>query len=524
MNTFARILIALLLAAASAGAAPPPETPPLRFAPDKILVGFQPGTPGTEIAAAHATAGARVLRTLDAIGVQVLSVPAGTVPEQVAFYERNPNVRYAEPSYLRPLIIPNEGQEPAPYNFSYFDEQYGLHNTGQAMVDPDTGAIGAVRGTFDADIDWAEATDVSDGSGITIAVIDSGVQCSHVDLQAKCVEQLSFLSDGVHEDDVGHGTHVAGIAAATTNNGTGVAGSGFNALIASLKVCYADLLYGGVCDDAAIIEAILYAADQGYQILNMSFGSPDFSQALQDATTYAWNSGALPISSAGNAYSSAAGYPAALQEVIAVAATDWHDNLTYFSNFGSWVDVAAPGRNILSTYPDAACGLTPGDPEGCYTWMSGTSMASPHVAGVAALVWAVSGGTNVQVRGWIESTADVTGALGQNMRAWTAHGRINAYAAVLAAQGGSEPPPPEGGITLTAMGYKLKGVKTADLVWSGASTTEVQIYRDGAPLAITANDGEHTDDIGEKGGGGPYTYQVCETDSGGCSNEVTVSF
>jgi thermitase len=123
---------------------------------------------------------------------------------------------------------------------------------------------------------------------------------------------------------------------------------------------------------------MIHAADQGYQVINMSFGGPSASQAEADAAAYAWNAGALLVSSAGNSYTSAPGYPAAFAEVIAVAATDWHDNLGSFSNFGSWVSLSAPGHQVFSTMPYAACGLPDTDPEGCYGWLSGTSMASPR--------------------------------------------------------------------------------------------------------------------------------------------------
>jgi thermitase len=216
---------------------PPP------FVADQVIVGFQPGTPGSLVAEAHRQAGAAELRRLDAIGAQLVQVPAGAVLAAVAAYERNPNVRYAEPNYLRPMVLPDEGQDPPrPFGLGidYFDEQYGLHNTGQAFFyDQMTGAPGAIAGTADADIDAPEAWELSTGSpAITVAVLDSGVDCDHADLAGKCVEIINFGPSDTTEDVIGHGTHVAGIAAATGDNGIGTAGVGWQTSIANIKVCW----------------------------------------------------------------------------------------------------------------------------------------------------------------------------------------------------------------------------------------------------------------------------------------------
>jgi thermitase len=187
---------------------------------------------------------------------------------------------------------------------------------------------------------------------------------------------------------------------------------------------------------------MIHAADSGYQVVNMSYAGPQGSQAEADAAAYAWANGVVLVAAASNNYESTPMYPAAFPEVIAVASTDWHDNLSSFSNFGSWVSVAAPGSVIFNTMPNWACGLPDGDPEGCYGWNSGTSMASPVVAGAAGLLWAhLPGATNTMVRDAIETNADATGAMGQNFLAWTQHGRLN-VANALANGGGAPPPPP----------------------------------------------------------------------------------
>lgn len=504
--------------------------PPPLFVPDQVLVAFHPNTAASVMAQAHSSAGAAVTESLGAIGAQIVTVPPGTVLERVATYRSNPSVRYAEPNYLRPLILPDEGQDPPPslggLGIDYLAEQWALNNTGQPLVDPDTGAVGALNGTPDADIDAPEGWDVSMGSpAVTIAILDTGVECTHVDLMNKCVDVQNFSQSNTTDDLLGHGTHVAGIAAANTNNNVGVAGVGWNSSIASLKVCYEypseSIPLFGLCTTAASAAAITHAADNGYQVISMSYGSDPNpyapSQVEQDAVNYAWNQGVVLVAAAGNDYAPDKVYPAAFTNVIAVAASDWHDNLAYFSTFGPWVSVAAPGRNVFSTYPNAGCGLAANDPEGCYTWLSGTSMAAPHVAGLAALVWAAQPGVGAAgVRSAIESTADRTGALGQNFLAWTQHGRVNVFSALT----GNGPPPSS--INLTATGYKVKGLQKADLTWTGASAA-VNISRDGVNIASGVTNGSYTDNIDLKGTGS-YTYRVCEIDSGSCSNEATVSF
>lgn len=533
-TAFLLALAAFTLAPApSVTAAPPalPEgaEPPPRFAPDRLIVAFKPGTPGAAIAAAHADASAQVVQRFDAIGAQLVAIPSGRVEATIAAYQRNPNVRYAEPNHYRVLVLPTEGKDPpAPVGLGidYFPQQWALNNTAQALYDPQTG--GYVTGSLDADIDAPEAWDLSSGSNqVRIAILDTGVECSHVDLVGKCVEQLNFTVSSTAADTIGHGTHVAAIAAANTNNGVGTAGVGWNARIGSLKVCreYTVLIYVvGLCEVADSVEGLLHAANNGYRVVNMSYGSdPDPyapSQAEADAIKYAWSRGVVLVAAAGNDYATTRHYPAAFPEVISVAATDRYDNLAYFSTFGSdWITVAAPGRDILSAYPNAACNLAPDDPEGCYNWLSGTSMASPHVAGLAALLLGYKPGlTNAQARSHIEGGADAQGALGQNFRAWVRYGRVNARATLSA-----DAPPPTATITLSARGYKLKGLQTVDLQWSGAGTPSVDIRRNGTVLTTVANNGNYTDPINLKGAGS-YTYKVCEAGTATCSNEALVTF
>lgn len=496
MNTFnfkiPLILSAMLtmpVQAAPLYSGPVHNEPPPPYASDRVLVNFSPGTAASEIAAAHRMAGGRALKTIPAIGLHVVEVPNDTMLEKIALYQANPNVNYAEPDYNRILRLPNEtSNNPVSndYLINYFEEQWGFNNTGQLLTDPSTGEQ-SLSGSLDADIDAPEGWDISTGHpGVTIAILDTGVDCSgNLEFSGKCVDEQNFVYpySETTDDIVSHGTHTAGIAAANTDNAIGVAGVGWNSSIANLKTCYEYAYdfcppYGctfitGICPVSASAEAIVYAADHGYPIINMSYASDvidpetgeplDFSSppnAESAAVTYAWNQGALLVAAAGNNNDTTQVYPAALPEVIAVAATDRYDDRASFSTFGKyWVSMLAPGENILSTVPNALCVFYseilgyPFDPatDACLDWYSGSSMAAPHVAGAAALVWADhfpdqlssiscadtdSTPCNAVVRNHLEGGADTIGALGQNFLAWSQHGRLNLAGAL-----GAVPPP-----------------------------------------------------------------------------------
>lgn len=431
---------------------PQPSVP--AYVADQVIVAFRPGTPANTIADLHRQAGASPIQRLDAIGATVVRIGSGSVTSAVASYARNPNVRYAEPNYLRVMIVPNEGQDPQPpsgLGIDYFAEQYYLDNTGQSFYyDQFTGALGALEAYADADIDAREAWDLHTGNAsTTVAVLDSGVECDHADLIGKCTEKINLGPSDTPDDVIGHGTLVASVIGANSNNEIGIAGVNWGTSIASIKVCYEyfDIFFGlfGLCDAAASAAGMIHAADMGYQVVNMSYSGPDSSQVEADAAAYAWSNGVVLTAAAANTYDRKPMFPASFPEVIGVAATDWFDNLAGFSNFGPTVSMAAPGATIFAAFPHAACGIPQSDPDGCYGWADGTSFSSPLVAGAAALVWSYlgSGATNVQVRNALEANADAVGAHGQNMLAWTQHGRLNLYAA-LNNSGGGAPPPPSG--------------------------------------------------------------------------------
>jgi len=231
-----------------------------------------------------------------------------------------------------------------------------------------------------------EAWDLNQGSpGVLIAVVDTGVDLDHPDLTSKVRTDLDY--DFVHndvtaDDDNGHGSHVAGTAAAATNNGTGMAGVCPSCQILPVKVLNAQ----GSGSYSAIAAGIRWAADHGADVINLSLGGSAGSTVLQDAVNYADSRGVLLACAAGNSNTSAPSYPAYYPACVAVAATDSADRKATFSNYGSWVDTSAPGTGIWATYKN-----------GQYRSLSGTSMAAPHVAGLAGLLFS-QGRTKTDVR------------------------------------------------------------------------------------------------------------------------------
>jgi type VII secretion-associated serine protease mycosin len=205
-----------------------------------------------------------------------------------------------------------------------------------------------------------------------IAVVDTGVDVTHPDLAGRSVPGYNALTGGSSVTDPdGHGTMMAGIAAANTDNVEGVAGAAWTGRIMPVKVFPA----GGLALDSDIAEGIAWAADHGAKVINLSLGGPEDSPVLHNAIIYATGKGALVVAAAGNDGDSTPQYPAAYSEVVAVGATDGNGALTDFSSWGDWIDVAAPGFDIASTYPG-----------GDYAIGAGTSFAAPIVAGVAALI------------------------------------------------------------------------------------------------------------------------------------------
>ena len=280
----------------------------------------------------------------------VLKVPKGAVQQTIDDLQKQPGVVYAEPNYYAYAqdVIPNDPAWPS---------QYGPRH-----------------------INAPAAWEISKGAaGVTIAIIDSGVDFNQLDLAPKLVAGHNYINpDDVPQDDFGHGTQVAGIAAAVTNNDLGIAGTSWGARIMPVKVL--DEFGNGTF--ANLAAGIRFAARHGARVINLSLGGPGFSQTLQGAVNYAAGLGVVLVAAAGNhpSGSSSVLYPAAFPNVIAVSATDMTDNIASFSNSGPEVDLAAPGVDIISVGLDESL-----------VTESGTSFSAPFVSGAAAILLGIPG-------------------------------------------------------------------------------------------------------------------------------------
>jgi subtilisin family serine protease len=368
--------------------------------------------------------GVAVVKDYHDLNLRKCTVSPANMEQAIAGFKSDPAVEYAEPNYIVHVLetVPND---------SRFGEQWALRNTGQ------TG------GSSDADIDAGEAWDVQKGSAsVLVGIIDTGIDYNHPDLQANIWKNPGESGNGRETngidddgngfvddwrgwdfanndndpfDDNRHGTHVAGTIGAVTGNGTGVAGINWNVGLIGLKFLTAS--GSGSTSDA--IEAILYAIQMNIPVLNNSWGGGGFSQALADAIDAANQAGILFVAAAGNESKNTdtnANYPSnyTSENIISVASTDHSDVLSSFSNYGIvTVDLAAPGSAILSTVPGNS-----------YQSLSGTSMATPHVAGVAALLRAQYPGIDVvDLKYRILGSVDVKSSLAGKV---LTEGRLNA--------------------------------------------------------------------------------------------------
>nr|WP_175482252.1 S8 family peptidase [Thermoflavimicrobium dichotomicum] len=326
----------------------------------------------------------KVVSQNHALGYAVLRVTTSTsINDTIQQLEQLPFVDYAEKNMVfHTTKAPNDPK---------FSQQYGLKK---------------VR----AEQAWT----VTKGNANTIiATVDTGVDYKHPDLKEKVIKGKDFVDDDRDPmDENGHGTHCAGIAAAITNNGIGIAGMAPKVKILAVRSLDAD--GEGYLSDIA--DGITYAVDQGAKVINLSLGSTDDSRIMREAIQYAVNKGVVVVAAAGNNDSSLPLYPAYYPNVIAVGATDANDEKADFSNYGQWVDIVAPGVDILSTWSDKT-----------YQLESGTSMAAPFVTGVASLL-ASQGKNGKQIRETLERSADPIPGTGQYWK----YGRLNAEKAVKA--------------------------------------------------------------------------------------------
>jgi thermitase len=372
------------------------------FAPEEIIVQFKPLVPSVVAERIARESGVRIKERLLLPRTFVLKVPAGQEENLARNLSRNLLVSYAELNYeVRALEVPND---------LYFANQWGM-----------------------AKVQATEAWNISHGSpSAKIAILDTGIDKDHEDLVAKTVSRVNFTGTVSDDDLYGHGTHVAGIAAAATNNVLGVAGLGYEASLMSVKV----LDDSGSGYYSWVANGINWAADNGAKVINLSLGGSSGSTTLKNAIDYAWSKGVVLACAAGNSGNTSPTYPAYYSNCLATAATDSSDKKASWSSYGSWVDVAAPGVDIYSSFPNHPYSI---NKSLNYDYASGTSMATPQVAGLAGLLFGYNLGlTNSQVRSAIETYADDIAGTGT----YWSQGRINAYRSLSALAAPTSTPSP----------------------------------------------------------------------------------
>jgi thermitase len=360
-----------------------------------VLVKFAPQTTAAQRAALGAS---DVAGSIDGLGVKVVRVADPRAA--VAALNRSPLVQYAELNRtLTALATPNDPR---------YAEEYGLDK-----IDAPEGWDAAGLGTF------------PNSGGALVGIVDTGIRATHEDLAGKvafCAKSqgiLPILSGSIQEgscaDDNGHGSHTSGTITANTNNGKGVAGVAFNSKLAVCKALGGPLGQGSTAD---VANCIVWAHSKGAKVISMSLGGGD-STTLHNAVQTAWAGGGaggtVLVAAAGNDGDATVNYPAGYAEVVSVAATDSADARASFSNANADVEIAGPGVDVLSTYNSS---------DTSYTTLSGTSMATPHVAGATAIIWdKYPTATASAIRSKLDAAVDDLGAPGRDST--FGFGRVN---------------------------------------------------------------------------------------------------
>jgi subtilisin family serine protease len=447
------------------------QNPDLPYSPIGILVRFDPAVPESARAQARAAIAGTLNTRYELVPDLELVETNIAVERALSILGGLPSVEYAEPDYT--LTLETTPNDPS------FGLLWGLDNTGQTIP---VGRKGD-RGTAGADIGAVEAWSLWTGDpNFVVAVIDSGAYYDHLDLSPNMWTNPGEMgldaygndkaTNGVDDDGNGyiddfrgwdfimnnndpnypdsHGTHVSGTIGAVGNNGVGVTGINWHCKIMPLAITE------GVGMASQAIVALEYAVNMGARVPNCSWGITSYSESLYDAISAARDAGHLMVAAAGN-YSSDTTvnplYPAAydLDNIISVAATDNDDQLASFSNYGASVDLGAPGVNVYSTVS--------WDLGGTYGYMSGTSMAAPHVTGVAALVWSMNPAwTYSQVRDRILAAVPPVDSL----QGKTVTGGVVSASAAL----GVTVPVAPSGLTVAKIGATVR------LTWQDNSTAE----------------------------------------------------
>jgi len=397
--------------------------------------------------------GANVLAKIEPLKSFLIGVPVNAEDAFITAIKKNPNVQYAERNFIVSAVFdPND---------TYWSYQWNMR---------------IVKANSAWDTQLGKQT-------IVVAVVDTGVKYSHPDLSGRVINGYDFINnDPDAMDDHWHGTHVAGIVGAITSNGIGVAGLAQVSILA-VKVLSAS----GSGTDWTVAQGITYSADNGAHVINLSLGCYCTSQLMEDATNYAYNTkGKLLVAAAGNDNTNTRLYPAAYNNVIAVSATNNNDKKASYSNWGDWIELSAPGGDtiggpygktyVLSTYLNDN-----------YAFAAGTSMASPHAAGVAALTLSQYPTlTNTQLRTHLASTADDLGNAGWDQ--YFGYGRVNALNAVQ-----TVPQSTSHDVAVTAINAPLSVVK-GDLVSVGVNVENQGAFSE--TFSVTLDDASAAVNIG----------------------------
>jgi len=393
------------------------------------------------------------------------------VPGNARVVHKNEKLRYVA------VKFPSEAADAARENFveavtKKDHVKYAEPNaTVEAFYTPNDPRFGDQYAPQQVNAEGAWDTTLGDSS-VTVSVVDQGVQYDHANLDENMDGSVSNygrdFADGDGDPypvqaDENHGTHVGGIAAGGTDNGTGHAGISNCSMLSARAL---DESGGGSLSDIA--DAITWSADQGADVINLSLGGGGYTDTMKNAVSYAYDNGSLPVAAAGNDYGSSVSYPAAYSECVAVSALDENETLASYSNKGSEVELAAPGSNVLSTVPF-----------GDYQELSGTSMATPVVSGVAGLALSSWDLTVPDLRSHLKNTAVDIGLPAEEQGS----GRVDADNAVNTQPGDGGGGGGGGGDSTTAsVSDSLDGYWDSDCwtyAWEFSSTSQVVVELDG---------------------------------------------
>lgn len=417
--------------------------------PGEVIIKFKAGVPDEAKDNIRKAAGLEKKSEIDQIGVELDKVPDEVKDKIIEALSHNPRVEYAEPNILgESLDTPND---PSMLNFTDYKGAWHLYK-----------------------IAAPAAWDISKGSSsVVVAVIDSGIDSSHEDFIGKLVPGYNYYDNNADTTDLfGHGTQVAGMVAAATNNGKGVASLGRDVMIMPVRAASST----GSASSFATAQSITFAVDHGAKIINISLGWGSTISSMQNAINYAWGKNVITVAATGNLATSPLLYPASEPIVVAVGMTDPSDTWIG-SNYGTNLDVVAPGYNVYTT-----------NKNGGYAPVSGSSFSSPLTAALAALIISVKPDlTPKQVTDIITQTTDKVGGVTYDSSGWNDHygfGRINAYKALLNAisvPSLADTSAPSVSISSPSAGTNVSG-STVSLnvdATDNVGVTRVEVYIDG---------------------------------------------